>query len=208
MPDILPSEKGNKPNGAKEDASDTIGAKNKIVRTYKIIESWLKKIALGIVILLGWWIIDDVRYMYKDIAVVCKNLVRLYWVIVLTSYCIGGLPYLARAVAAVAIIVILPTVYLQMSGKDITDSFGKKSVVQEKVVAFRPGQPTNSELTAQKGDTVQYLNPTASFKVPGKEKFHSISSTTEHTASGNGNIVIYGAEKEGYVHIRVIPKKT
>ncbi|MFA5230677.1 MAG: hypothetical protein WC422_04960 [Candidatus Paceibacterota bacterium] len=79
---------------------------------------------------------------------------------------------------------------------------------QEKIVTFRPNEPTNSGLIAQIGDTVEYKNPTATFKVPGKEQFHSISTTTQHKATGVGSIVIYGHEKEGYVQIKVIPKIT
>lgn len=79
-------------------------------------------------------------------------------------------------------------------------------IPQEKIVHFNPGQPTNSELFAQLGDTIQYINPTAPFQVPGKNQFHEIASTTEHESTGVGTVVIYGLEKEGYVQIKIIPK--
>lgn len=90
----------------------------------------------------------------------------------------------------------------------INNGFTGKPQMQEKIVPFKPGQPSNSGLVTQLGDTVQYINPTAPFKVPGKEKFHDISVTTEHVSTGSGSIVIYGSEKEGYVQIKVIPKRT
>lgn len=90
----------------------------------------------------------------------------------------------------------------------IKNGFTGKPQIQEKIVPFKPGQPSNSGLVAQLGDTVQYINPTATFKAPGKEKFHDISATTEHVSTGFGSIVIYGSEKEGYVQIKVIPKRT
>lgn len=89
-----------------------------------------------------------------------------------------------------------------------TATFGKsdKRQIQEKIINFKPNEPTNSGLVAQTGDIVKYINPTAPFKVSGGKKFHLISTTTEHEATGFGSIVIYGHEKEGYVQIMVIPK--
>lgn len=79
---------------------------------------------------------------------------------------------------------------------------------QEKIVHFYPGKPTNTELVAQLGDTIWYTEPTAPFMVPGKEKWHEITATTEHESTGVGTVVIYGKIYEGYVQIKIIPKNT
>lgn len=79
---------------------------------------------------------------------------------------------------------------------------------QEKIVHFYPGKPTNTGLVAQLGDTIWYMEPTAPFIVPGKEKWHEITATTEHESTGIGTVVIYGNVEEGYVQIKIIPKNT
>lgn len=79
---------------------------------------------------------------------------------------------------------------------------------QEKIVHFYPGKPTNTGLVAQLGDTIWYIEPTAPFMVPGKEKWHKIATTTEHESTGVGTVVIYGNVAEGYVQIKIVPKNT
>jgi len=80
-----------------------------------------------------------------------------------------------------------------------------KREIQEKIVYFRPEQPTNTDLVLQLGDTVHYINPTVPFKVPGRNQFHIISKTTEHESTGYGSLVIYGHKQKGFVHVRIVP---
>jgi hypothetical protein len=77
------------------------------------------------------------------------------------------------------------------------------SGTKEEVVHFRPGKPVFTKIIAYPGDTIQFINPTAPFKVPGVTDFHLITKTTNHTSEGFGSIVAYGDEQEGFVLIRV-----
>jgi hypothetical protein len=84
----------------------------------------------------------------------------------------------------------------------------RRRQAQEKVVHFEPGKPTNTEMVIQPGDKVHYINPTVPFQVPGTGKFHTISSTTLHDATGYGSLTIFGLKKKGYVQIKVVPKRS
>jgi|GEM_PF-4442032 tetratricopeptide (TPR) repeat protein len=75
-----------------------------------------------------------------------------------------------------------------------------------KLVYFEPGKINETNLVAKRGDTILFLYPTASFRVPGEDRDHTINQSIAHTSKGEGQVVIFGDERAGWVYIQIKAK--
>lgn len=84
-----------------------------------------------------------------------------------------------------------------------------KQTIQQKTVHFMPNEPTFTDLIIRPGDRVDFVDPTAKFRIGGKSGYHEISATSrDNVATIPGSVVIHGLEKEGWVQVIVVPQNT
>jgi hypothetical protein len=201
--------------------------KDKIGCFLEKYEKYIKGAALGIAILLMFSILTDADKVFTNFKILRSCMLTFYWVIVLTSYYLGGVPTALKSAAIAGLIFFLIFVFIQKTPEQIANKAGEllnssaSSTISDTIVLdsgiynFRldPGQTNDKWMTIQEGCRYSFSSSTANdpiskwfFLVYKDGKMIKVDRADTIIPPGPGPFKLMGGENGAYIKLLIVKK--